>query len=114
MSIKYIFLIIAALSIVSAAYFGVEHYNKMTAENAELKIEIETVKNEKAELERQHGNIVDAVDANDVRTTQIIERTKILEREINDAPITKDCLNTPAIRLVVERLRNAPIEPSAD
>ena len=102
--LKYIALFFAILGIVAGAYFTVKHYNDVTAENAKLKIEVASVKAEKEQIESDYKNIVSTVDKNETVTREVNNHTQTIVREIQSAPVTKQCVESPAIGIALDRI----------
>lgn len=95
-----------ALAIIATAYFAVQSYRGMAKENTTLKEQVTQLEADKKALEDAQERISLAVTKNQQTTTRIIERTRETEEQINASPTTTQCVDSPAIRITLDRLRD--------
>lgn len=108
--IKYIISGIALLGLIATAYFAVESYNSVIADNQKLKQQVTGLTAERDTYKR----ISETVSENDQKTQTIIQNTRTLEREIQKIPVTTQCVDSPAISYVIDRLRDDQGPPATD
>lgn len=104
--IKYILLILALVGVVTGSYFAVKHYNDVTAENAKLKIENASVKAERDQIQKDYTNIVTTVDQNAKVEREVTNHTETVIKEIHSAPVTTQCVESPAIGIALDRMKS--------
>lgn len=104
--LKYIALGLVIIGIVTGSYFAVKHYNNVTAENAKLKIENALVKAERDQIQKDYTNIVTTVDQNATMEREVTHHTETVVREIHAAPVTTECVKSPAIGIALDKLKD--------
>lgn len=95
---------LAFIGIIAGAYFAVQHYNSVVEENTTLKIQTESLKAEKQQLQNDYQNIVSTVDKNAAVEQIVTEKTNTVIREIHSAPITTECVQSPSISIALKNL----------
>lgn len=100
--IKYIISGIALLGLIATAYFAVQSYNSVIADNQKLKQQVSGLTAERDTYKR----ISETVSENEQATQTIIQNTRTIEREIQKMPVTTQCVDAPAIKYVIDRLRD--------
>lgn len=105
--LRYISIALALIGIVATSYFAVSHYNAVLKKNTELEISLKSERQSSRELKDTYDHIIQSVQVNDTNTKTIIERTATIEREIASAPVTHDCVNSPAIQIALGHLATA-------
>jgi uncharacterized protein YlxW (UPF0749 family) len=102
---KFWAILIVAGVIASTGYFAVKTYSKALKENTQLREDVRVAQAEKKALDDALRGINRAVDTNDTNTRTIVQRTQTIEREIHAAPVTTQCVDSPAISITLRRLR---------
>lgn len=108
--IKYIISGIALLSLIATAYFAVQSYNSVIADNQKLKQQVTGLTAERDTYKR----ISETVSENEQATQTIIQNTRTIEREIQKQPITTQCVDSPSIKYVIDRLRDDQGPPATN
>lgn len=111
---SYIGIFLALAGVVATGYFAVQHYNSVVAENVKLASDLKSEKAKSEQLQKNYEAIVDTVNKNDNSTQTIIERTNTIEKQIRAAPVTTNCVQSPAIQIAIDKLKEraqpAPVE----
>lgn len=101
----YIAIALAFVGVIAGGYFAVQHYNSVVAENVELKVKNSSLQAEKDQIQQDYQNIASVVDKNSKAQTQVETKTNTIVREIHDAPVTTNCVNSPSVGIALQRLR---------
>lgn len=111
---KEIGVVLLILGVISTGFFAVQKYNSTLEKNQELSQSVKALKDERKALEDSMASVYEAVDDNDLHRTQIIERTTIIERDINALPVTTECVDSPAVDHAIQLLRNKRNTPQPE
>lgn len=107
MKIRIIVIILVALGIVTGVVFTVKEYQRAVKESVQLREDLRVVRAEKDALVEAQRQVSTAVNTNDTTTREIVKSTQVITKEINHAPITTECVKSPAIGIALERLSNS-------
>jgi hypothetical protein len=102
--IKYLLLAMFVIGLCSTAYFGWRSYNAAIERAANLQTELDDKVAELEATKTTYEAIVDGMASNETERVRIIERTDTLREEVNDYPVTTQCVDSPAIAHVLGRL----------
>lgn len=102
---SYIGIFLALLGVVATGYFAVQHYNSVVSENVKLKTDLSAEKAKSETLQKNYESVVDTVNKNDVSTSQIIDRTHTIEKQIMAAPVTTNCATSPSVQIAIDKLK---------
>ncbi|MCK9531845.1 MAG: hypothetical protein M0R77_14980 [Gammaproteobacteria bacterium] len=102
---SYVGIFIALVGVIATGYFAVQHYNSVVAENVKLESDLKSEKAKNEQLQKNYEAIVDTVNKNDQSTQTIIERTNTIEKQIRAAPVTTNCVSSPALTIALDRLK---------
>lgn len=105
MPIKYIISGLVLIGLIAGIYFAVQSYNSTMKENEQLKIENKSVKDERDQIKNDYENIVTLVDKNATMEKQVVKQSETIIKEIHSAPVTTQCVESPAISIAIEKLK---------
>lgn len=103
--LKYGLPVLLIIGVIATGYFMVQKYNATLTKNTELTDQVKDLQDEITSLEEHQQGVSDAVDQGYTQTTQIIERTREVERQIHALPETQDCVNSPSVGHAIGVLR---------
>ena len=106
MSLRIIALGLPVLAVIAATYFAITTYRDTAQENAKLVAEVTKLKDDMEAAAKAQKAIGSTIDKNETTTTRVIERTREIEGAIHALPTTTACLEQPAIRTLLDGLRD--------